>query len=150
VQELATYREIFETVNDAPAPAPIVSCMVYCDEDEGRAEDLGRQYISRYYGSVLKHYELAGGHFKTTKDYEYYAKTAERLQGDQDEAIAWFPNLHVFGTPDQCVDKIAAIRDRTGCDHFIGVFSYSGMPYSDARRNLLCFNDKVQPRLKIM
>jgi alkanesulfonate monooxygenase SsuD/methylene tetrahydromethanopterin reductase-like flavin-dependent oxidoreductase (luciferase family) len=67
-----------------------------------------------------------------------------------EESKLRFADLHVFGTPDQCVDKIAAIRDRTGCDHFIGLFSYSGIPYPDARRNLLCFNDKVQPRLKNM
>jgi alkanesulfonate monooxygenase SsuD/methylene tetrahydromethanopterin reductase-like flavin-dependent oxidoreductase (luciferase family) len=54
----------------------------------------------------------------------------------------------VWGTPRQCVDKVMAIRERVGCDSYVGVFSYAGMPYDDAERSMRLFAAKVMPELK--
>lgn len=149
--ELAEYQEIYAEVNGEAPPPPIVACHVYCDEDEKRANELGELYLSRYYGTALKHYELGGDHFATTKDYEYYTKTAALLKKHGSEkATHWYADLHVRGTPDQVVDKIAWIREYTGCEHFLAQTSYAGIPYDDARRNLMLYSDKVVPRLKAL
>lgn len=151
VTELDAYGEMFRELNGHEPPLPIVACQIYCDEDGDRAETLGERYICNYYASVLKHYELGGDHFAETKGYEYYKNIAASIQehGDE-EAKHYYTNLHVYGTPDECVDKIADIRDKVGCDHFIGVFRYGGIEYDDALRNLRLFKDKVQPRVKAM
>lgn len=149
--ELELYRARYEEINGEPAPPPIVGCHVYCHEDPAVAAELGQLYITRYYHNALKHYELAGDHFSTTKDYEYYEQTANRIQTEGEErSLHWFSELQVFGTPDECVEKIAHIQELTGTRHFLGIFSYSGMPEDDAVRNLMAFSDKIQPRLRAM
>jgi alkanesulfonate monooxygenase SsuD/methylene tetrahydromethanopterin reductase-like flavin-dependent oxidoreductase (luciferase family) len=65
-----------------------------------------------------------------------------------DTVIDYFTNLQVWGTPAQCYDKIVDIHRRTGNSHYIGVFSYAGMPYDEAERNMRLFAAEVMPALK--
>jgi alkanesulfonate monooxygenase SsuD/methylene tetrahydromethanopterin reductase-like flavin-dependent oxidoreductase (luciferase family) len=57
-------------------------------------------------------------------------------------------DLQVCGTPKQCGEKILDIKRRVGSDSFVGVFSYAGMPYDLAEKNLRLFAEKVMPELK--
>ena len=57
-------------------------------------------------------------------------------------------NLQVWGTPEQCYEKILDIHARTGNSHYVGVFSYAGMPYEDAESNMRLFAREVMPALK--
>jgi hypothetical protein len=59
-------------------------------------------------------------------------------------------NLQVWGTPEQCYDKILDIHARTGNSHYVGVFSYAGMPYDAAEANLRLFAHEVMPQLQRM
>ena len=65
-----------------------------------------------------------------------------------DTVIDYFVKLQVSGTPEQCYDKILDIHRRTGNSHFVGVFSYAGMPYEDAERNMRLFAREVMPQLR--
>jgi len=51
-------------------------------------------------------------------------------------------------TPEQCYEKVLDIHARTGNSHYVGVFSYAGMPYEDAERNLRLFANEVMPQLQ--
>jgi hypothetical protein len=62
--------------------------------------------------------------------------------------IDYFVNLQVAGTPEQCYERILDIHCRTGNSHFVGVFSYAGMPYDEAERNIRLFAAEVMPALK--
>ena len=149
--ELTAYRTLFEEVQGAAAPPPVVACSIFVDEDGSRAADMAYQHIGEYYRTVLKHYELSGSHFDQTAGYEHYAKSAQSMrERGEDAATDFYTELQVFGTPDECVDKIAYITEETGSDHFLGVFSYGGIAHDEALRNLQLFNEKVQPRLKAM
>ncbi|HEX4996367.1 MAG TPA: hypothetical protein VFX87_15390, partial [Methylomirabilota bacterium] len=44
--------------------------------------------------------------------------------------------------------KILDIHARTGNSHYVGVFSYAGMPYDEAERNLRLFAKEVMPQLQ--
>jgi hypothetical protein len=57
-------------------------------------------------------------------------------------------NLQVWGTPEQCYEKILDIHARTGNSHYVGVFSYAGMPYDEAERNMRLFAGEVMPELQ--
>jgi hypothetical protein len=57
-------------------------------------------------------------------------------------------DLQVSGTPEQCYEKIVDVRRRVGNEHFVGVFSYAGMPYDEAERNMRLFAAEVMPELK--
>ena len=122
---------------------------VFCDEDEERAYDKARRYIGGYWKSVMDHYQFKADLHRDIKGYEYYGKFAEKIAeyGD-DKVTEFFLSLQVWGTPDQCYEKIVAIHDWTGNDTFVGVFSYAGMPPEDAEANMRLFSEKVMPRLK--
>jgi alkanesulfonate monooxygenase SsuD/methylene tetrahydromethanopterin reductase-like flavin-dependent oxidoreductase (luciferase family) len=110
---------------------------------------MARRYVGGYFHSVLDHYQFAGDHLKTMKGYEYYGKFSEKISTYGAEGVIdFFVGLQVAGTPEQCHEKILDIRRRVGNDHFVGVFSYAGMPYDEAERNLRLFASEVMPRLQ--
>lgn len=148
--ELAAYREAYREVNGVEALPTICAGWTFCDPDPGRAREMAVRYIGGYWDTVLRHYELASGHLTKTKGYEYYGRMAEiaRDRGGQDALTEFFLSLQVWGTPEQCIEKIADIRQRVGCDTFIGVFSYAGMPWDEAERNMKLFASDVLPALK--
>jgi len=148
-RELETYRTIYREVNGVDAPPPVSAGWTFCDESAARAEDMARRYIGGYYQTVLDHYQFQGDHLARTKGYEYYGKMAEKItQYGTDTVIDYFMNLQVWGTPEQCYEKILDIHARTGNSHYVGVFSYAGMPYEDAEANLRLFAREVMPALK--
>jgi alkanesulfonate monooxygenase SsuD/methylene tetrahydromethanopterin reductase-like flavin-dependent oxidoreductase (luciferase family) len=150
-EDLANYSDTFRRVNGVDAPPTKMLCPVFVDEDEGRARDLGIHYIGKYYHMVLKHYDLAGTHFAGVTGYEHYARGATEMQRrGEDNAAEFYAGLQVYGTPDQCVEKIAERKEILGSDTFIGTFSYSGIEWDDVERNVRLFMDKVQPRVKAM
>ncbi len=57
-------------------------------------------------------------------------------------------SLQVWGTPEQCYEKIVDIQKRVGNETFVGVFSYAGMPYDEAERSQRLFAREVMPELK--
>jgi alkanesulfonate monooxygenase SsuD/methylene tetrahydromethanopterin reductase-like flavin-dependent oxidoreductase (luciferase family) len=110
---------------------------------------MARRYIGGYYQTVLDHYHFELDHLAKTKGYEYYGKMSEKIaEYGTDTVIDYFVNLQVSGTPEQCYEKILDIHRRTGNSHYVGVFSYAGMPYDDAERNMRLFANEVMPQLK--
>jgi alkanesulfonate monooxygenase SsuD/methylene tetrahydromethanopterin reductase-like flavin-dependent oxidoreductase (luciferase family) len=148
-KELDTYRGLYREVNGREAPPPVAAGWVFCDESPERAEAEARRWIGGYYETVLEHYNFASDHLARTKGYEYYGKMAEKIQTyGTDKVIDYFLNLQVWGTPEQCLEKILEVRERVGNDAFVGVFSYAGMPWEEAERNLRLFAARVLPELK--
>lgn len=150
-RELGAYRDAYLEVNAAEPPPVSTVGWVFCDEDEERARELAHTYIGGYYRSVLEHYELGGGHFATTRGYEYYGKMSDTINKyGSEEAVRFFVDLHVWGTPEQCYERILDIRAKVGCDRFMGAFGYAGMPPEEAERNLRLFASAVAPRLRAL
>ena len=150
-KEMAEYRTLFQQMNGFAAPQPINSGWVFCDEDESRAEAMATRYIGGSYKTVLAHYKFHEDHLKTTKDYEYYGKFAEKIQEKgEEEFINFFRDLQVWGTPETCLEKIREIQRKVDACGFVGIFSYAGMPWADAERNLRLFTSKVMPHLKVL
>jgi len=147
-KELADYRGLYRSVNGTDAPAPIAAGWTFCDPSAARAREMAHRYIGGYFHTVLAHYHFEGDHLGRTKGYEYYGKMSEKIATyGADKVIDFFVDLQVWGTPEQCYDKIMDIRRRVGNDHYIGVFSYAGMPPDEAERNMRLFADEVRPAL---
>ena len=49
-----------------------------------------------------------------------------------------------------CHAKIVDVQRRIDACGFIGIFSYAGMPYAEAERNMRLFTAQVMPRLKTL
>ena len=148
--ELAAYRVAYRRVNGIDAPPTVCAGWTFCDPDAGRAREMALRWIGGYWKTVLRHYELTGDHLARTKGYEYYGRLADlaRDKGGADALTEFVLNLQVWGTPEQCLEKILHVRTRVGCDTFVGVFSYAGMPYDDAERSLRLFAREVMPALQ--
>ena len=147
--ELEAYRETYRRVNGTEAPPPIAAGWTFCDENADRARELAHRYIGGYFESVLAHYDFAGDHLAKTKGYEYYGKMADKIHTYGAATVTdYFVDLQVWGTPEQCVARIADIHRRVGNSHFVGVFSYAGMPPAEAERNMRLFARAVMPELR--
>jgi len=151
-RELETYRTIFRQVNGGDAPPPVSAGWTFCDESAERAEEMARRYIGGYWKTVVEHYEILGTHLQNVKGYESYGRMQEiaNQPGGSDAMTEFFLGLQVWGTPDQCFDKIMTIKQLTGAGAYNGVFSYAGMPYDDAERNMRLFARTVLPRLQAL
>jgi alkanesulfonate monooxygenase SsuD/methylene tetrahydromethanopterin reductase-like flavin-dependent oxidoreductase (luciferase family) len=68
--------------------------------------------------------------------------------GGADAMIDFFLGLQIWGTPDQCHDRIMDFTEKLGAETFTGVFSYAGMPYDMAENSMRLFASDVLPRLK--
>jgi len=147
--ELDAYRATYREVNGTEAPPPIAAGWTFCDENAERAHELAHRYIGGYFESVLEHYNFASDHLASTKGYEYYGKMADKIQTYGTATVTdYFVDLQVWGTPEQCHAKIADIHRRVGNSHFVGVFSYAGMPWEEAERNMRLFAREVMPEVK--
>jgi alkanesulfonate monooxygenase SsuD/methylene tetrahydromethanopterin reductase-like flavin-dependent oxidoreductase (luciferase family) len=148
--ELEQYRATFRAATGDEPPPPCVAGWTFVDESADRAEELARNYITAYWDSVVKHYEFDQDHLKNTPGYEFHGELYDRLTtaGGAEKMADFFVNLQVWGTPEQVYDRIVTIQDNTHADHFMGVFSYAGMPHDEAERNMKLFACTVMPELK--
>jgi alkanesulfonate monooxygenase SsuD/methylene tetrahydromethanopterin reductase-like flavin-dependent oxidoreductase (luciferase family) len=131
-------------------PIPSVACsFVYCDPDPIKARDEAQRYIGAYHTIVTDFYDLKESRFAKAKGYEFYQENAKKLKevGD-DKARDFYVGLQVWGTPEQCVEKIMHLRDVTRCGTFVGNFHYAGLPIGQAKEMLRLFADEVAPRLR--
>jgi alkanesulfonate monooxygenase SsuD/methylene tetrahydromethanopterin reductase-like flavin-dependent oxidoreductase (luciferase family) len=148
-RELETYRAIYQEANGASAPPPVTAGWTFCDRDAARAREQARRWIGGYFQTVLDHYHFERDHLARTRGYEYYGKMSEKIATyGTDSVIDFFVDLQVWGTPEQCYEKIQDVRRRVGSETFVGVFSYAGMPYDEAERNLRLFAAEVMPALQ--
>ena len=131
--------------------ALFVAGWTFVDESADRAREMARKYIAGYFRSVLKHYEFASPHMKTTKGYEYYGKITDKIaEVGEEQFVEFFMSLQVYGTPQECLDRILSVRERLSSESFIGVFSYTGMPHDEAVRNVQLFVKEIMPELKAL
>ena len=129
------------------APArPTIAFWVYCAETEAKAWEGARKYIPEYGDSAMRHYEIASGHFARTRGYEHYAANSRALaEGEVQDIGAMYLNNQVWGTPEQCIEKLSQINRLMGPDHFVGVMKYGGMPFALAEANMRLFAREVLP-----
>ena len=147
--ELNEYRVVYREINQSEPPPTIAAGWTFCDQNPQRARAMAERYITDYWHTVIKHYELAGDHFARTRGYEYYGKMSEMVNQHGSAGVSdFFLNLQVWGTPRQCLEKILDIRSRVGCETFVGVFNYAGMSSADAERSMRLFAAEVMPELQ--
>jgi alkanesulfonate monooxygenase SsuD/methylene tetrahydromethanopterin reductase-like flavin-dependent oxidoreductase (luciferase family) len=148
-RELANYRQLFLEAQGTDAPPPIFGGWVFCDEDAERAAELGRRYVGDYWQSLLDHYQFDTDHLATQKGYEYYGKIRDTLEEKGADAMTeFFVDLQIVGTPEQCREQIEEIASMLGAGSFVGIFSYAGMPFDEAERNMRLFAERVMPELR--
>src|SRR5262249_61729299 len=113
------------------------------------SSEFSKLYIVGNLQSVLDHYQFGSNHLKGQKGYEYYGKFADNIQQrGPDAAIEFFLNIQTWGTPEMCVERIIENANRIGAESYVGVFSFAGMPWDEAERNVRLFAESVMPQLQ--
>ncbi len=143
------WRERFRQVHPNKAPgAPVFSDFTFCHEDSKVAEEIARKYLSKYYKSVIRHYDFDGTHWGETKGYQAYQAGASAIQEiGLDKACEGFVQSQAWGTPDQIVETWTKRYEMTGDLRPAMAVSYAGMPFDLVHNSLRLIGEKVVPRL---
>jgi glutamate-5-semialdehyde dehydrogenase len=117
-------------------------------EDAAVAEKVARQYLTKYYASVIRHYDFDGSHWGETKGYQAYQAAASAINEiGMDAACEGFVQSQAWGTPDQIVEKWTRRAELTGEIRPAMAVSYAGMPFDLVQSSLRLIGEKVVPRL---
>src|SRR5579859_1846144 len=149
-KDFEVYHKVWREVNAAaPIPKPLSGGFCVVDENKDRAEELAMKWLSGNYKTVIKHYEMTSEKFGSHKSYEFYSQVGKFIaKHGIDGAALDFAQLMPWGTPDMVLEKLATIRNTIDANGFMLNFSYAGMPYDEAERNLKCFVKHVLPEVK--
>ena len=95
----------------------------------------------------MRHYELASGHFAQTRGYEHYAANSRAIResGGKNDVGTMYLDNQVWGTPEQCLEKLSQINQLMGPDHLVAVMKYGGMPLDEAEASMRLFAREVLP-----
>jgi alkanesulfonate monooxygenase SsuD/methylene tetrahydromethanopterin reductase-like flavin-dependent oxidoreductase (luciferase family) len=150
-EALTRWRDLhLEKHGRLPGP-PLLQDFTFCHEDEEEARRVAQEYISRYFLSVIKHYDFAGSHWRETKGYEAYQAGADMIrEAGMENAAAAYVEANVYGTPQQIVEKYAHRQEVVGDFMANAAFSFAGMPYDKVEASLKLFGEKVVPELHKM
>jgi alkanesulfonate monooxygenase SsuD/methylene tetrahydromethanopterin reductase-like flavin-dependent oxidoreductase (luciferase family) len=150
-RDMAGYRETYLEQNGEEPPAPLANAFVVCDRDPERAKEKAQRYMADYWNSVIAHYEFTGEGYAQVKGYEQYAKMSNELrQTGAQSVIDDFIDVQVWGTPEQCLEKVMTIRELVGCETFLPVFRYGRMPAAEAEQSMELFASEVMPTLQAL
>lgn len=148
-EDFRVYSDVYRTENGVEPPAPMCGGFCFVDESADRAEEMAHRYIGGYYGTVLKHYEFGEAPHQGVSGYEFYTNITKYIdRHGKSGAAEDFVKLMPYGTPEQVLAKLETIKDKIGMAGFFPNFVYAGMPYSEGRRNMNLFAEKVMPELK--
>lgn len=145
---LATYRDrVVDRHGHVPGP-PVTCDFVYCDRDQGRAEELGPHHLAAYLTSVMQHYELESDHFKEAKGYESYGSAVDTLRHLGLERLCdMYLGVQAWGTPDRILERLRERRDVIGPFDLTACFRFAGLPMADVERSMHTFASDVLPVL---
>ncbi len=142
------YRESYRKHHGATPPPSLTCDFIFCSEDEAEAREDAAKYLTGYIASLMGHYELAGEHFKNAKGYESYGAAVDILrQAGLEDMTQGYLKGQIWGTPEQCIEKINARRAIIGDFDLNCCFRFAGMPFEVAERSMRLFGSKVIPAI---
>jgi len=141
----ARFREVHP---DKEPGAPVFSDFTFCHEDPEVAERVAREYLTKYYISVIKHYDFDGSHWGDTQGYQAYQAGADAIKEAGLEAAAeGFVQSQAWGTPEQIIAEWTRRVEMTGEVRPAMAVSYAGMPFDLVRGSLELIGREVVPAL---
>jgi alkanesulfonate monooxygenase SsuD/methylene tetrahydromethanopterin reductase-like flavin-dependent oxidoreductase (luciferase family) len=150
---LQAYRDAYLSSRPGELMDPLsLQDFCYCHEDPDEAQRVARKYASRYYQSVVEHYDFSGKHFGKIKGYEQYQVGADAIReaGVDAATEAYLAAQASIGTPDQILQNYQDRVDLVGEIIAGNGFFYGGMPLETAEASMRLFAREVLPELKKM
>lgn len=152
VPGIEAWRQRFREVHPGrPVPAPMLTDVTLCHEDEEEAKRMAHEYLGQHFASVMEHYDFAGDHFGQTKGYEAYQQGADLIrEAGLDVARDLYINAQNWGTPAQIVEKYRERQRVVGDFNPMIVLSYANMTFEESQHSLRLFAERVMPEAKRM
>lgn len=147
VELLERYRASARRWGHVPRP-PIAHMYVSISHSRDEAWERARRYMRPMFEALDRHYEFSTGRLYGVKGYEHHAEAIEPYTLTENfeykqRALEAFIDKHLVGTPQDCLERLAALQVRTGLGHFVGEFSYGGMPYEECAQGMRLFAERV-------
>jgi alkanesulfonate monooxygenase SsuD/methylene tetrahydromethanopterin reductase-like flavin-dependent oxidoreductase (luciferase family) len=148
-EEFEKWRVRYREVHEEEPPPPVLLDYFYCHEDGDVARETMHKHLSRFYNSLVDHYEFDGKHFGNTRNYESYQTGADMLREvGREAAHQGFYDMQLKGSPDEIKAEIRKRRELIGEYQQMVLVSYGGMTYPTIRDSLKLFAEKVMPEFK--
>jgi len=147
--ELESFNKGRHEAGFADPVRPRLHMNIFCGETHEKAEEGARKYMKEYTDSARRNYELGGQHFAQTKGYDHYQQMSDALAsagGDVADMMGeMYVQNHVWGTPDECVEKIQGLCDAFHPEEFMFVFRYGSMSKEVADASTRLFAKEALP-----
>jgi alkanesulfonate monooxygenase SsuD/methylene tetrahydromethanopterin reductase-like flavin-dependent oxidoreductase (luciferase family) len=149
--ELKEFNDI-RAKNGLPNERATAVTWVYCSESHDEAYEGAVQYMAEYGNSAQRHYKLLGEHFAQLQGYDHYAKMSQLMRDAQGSGVTndVYVQNHVWGTPDECLERLQNINQHMGVEELVGVFQYGSMPVELAEKSMRLFAKEVLPAAQSM
>jgi alkanesulfonate monooxygenase SsuD/methylene tetrahydromethanopterin reductase-like flavin-dependent oxidoreductase (luciferase family) len=149
--DMALFNEIRAENGWGPALNPILQLPMYCSENAHNEEELIHQWVHEYVDSILRMYELGTENFAPGKSYaEYRTKGSDMGDGSKQSALVTltekFLRDGIFGTPEECAEKVAAHRETINPSEIVTLTSLGTMSAEKSEKSLRLYAEKVIPR----
>jgi alkanesulfonate monooxygenase SsuD/methylene tetrahydromethanopterin reductase-like flavin-dependent oxidoreductase (luciferase family) len=148
---VATMTENCEIFNNARARVglgptrPIIAAPGYCATSHEAAMEVAERAFGGYIEGSRRHYGFDDPQqFAGIKGYQQYAPGGggdPRGSSPRQDYI----RSGIFGTPEQCIEKIRMYAEVTGTDHIVMLHSIAGMSVQETESSLRLFSSEVLP-----
>ena len=146
---LAQYREAYRRHHDREAPPPLTGDLMYCHADPAVAEEKGLEYMTNYFLSIVRHYEIMSDHFKDTKGYDSYASAADAFKAvGLETAARAYCSVNSWGDPERHVRQLRERFELLGEFELSLISFYGGMSPEEAEASLRLFAAEVLPEVQ--
>ena len=152
LEELAVYYKVREEAGHGPGVRPIFEAPLYVCESEQEAAEGAEQFFTEYVDSVIKIYEVGSDAFASAKGYgDYKSKGSQFGDGTAEDAMKVLSTKlirdAIWGTPDQCAERIADIYDGVQPSQFVALLGLGTMSAAQMESSLRLYADRVMPKL---
>lgn len=134
-------------------PPPVAHLYVSVAHSSDQAWERARRHMQPMFEMLDRHHRFSHGPLRGVPGYEHQASVIEpySVTGDtaaRERALEGFIGHHLIGTPHECLERLDQMRAVLGVGHFVGEFSYGGMPFADCEANLRLFASEVAPVMR--
>jgi alkanesulfonate monooxygenase SsuD/methylene tetrahydromethanopterin reductase-like flavin-dependent oxidoreductase (luciferase family) len=149
IAEISEYRKLYEEINGAEPPRPLLVNFTGVHEDPEQARELVHNYGRAYARSAVAHYDFTNPLLEKVNGYEYYANLRMSIEKRGLETFARFlAELQISGTPEEVTELTIERVRLIDAGAVINVFSFGGMPDEVAQHSIDLYTEKVLPKLK--
>jgi alkanesulfonate monooxygenase SsuD/methylene tetrahydromethanopterin reductase-like flavin-dependent oxidoreductase (luciferase family) len=128
-----------------------VGVWIHCAATEEEARANAEWHGLDYMRGAIEHYELTGQQWDNVRGFETYANNAKLFREDEsarNELLRQMIDYNIWGTPDQCIEKLIEISHMLDVSELMFVMKYGSMSFEVAEASMRLLAQEVLPVIK--